>query len=205
MSLQAAAGTPLVCLDIPLLFEKGLQGGMDAILVVSATPEQQRHRVLARPGMTLEKFQAILARQVCGTGQDWQHTSLRYATLPLSGEATVCGQCAPSIPCATSCASGLITSIVLLRKDEFGVPDTSLIQIASGSCNPGSSGWRARQSSRDTMLSMSHFLMEVIRWHLALFMEQVPDVKKREQATHVIDNSKSLEETEHQVCTMDWI
>jgi dephospho-CoA kinase len=37
---------------------------MDAILVVSATPKQQEQRVLARPGMTPEKFQAILARQV---------------------------------------------------------------------------------------------------------------------------------------------
>jgi len=61
---QAAAGTPLVCLDIPLLFEKGLQHGMDAILVVGASPEQQQQRVLARPGMTPEKFQAILSRQV---------------------------------------------------------------------------------------------------------------------------------------------
>eukprot|EP00983_Pelagomonas_calceolata_P041474 1138089-Pelagomonas_calceolata.AAC.2 len=60
---QAAAGTPLVCLDIPLLFEKGLQHGMDAILVVGASPEQQQQRVLARPGMTPEKFQAILSRQ----------------------------------------------------------------------------------------------------------------------------------------------
>ncbi|KAF5841355.1 dephospho-CoA kinase-domain-containing protein [Dunaliella salina] len=71
---QAAAGTPLVCLDIPLLFEKGLQHGMDAILVVSASPEQQKQRVLARPGMTLEKFQAILSRQVPDTQKREQAT-----------------------------------------------------------------------------------------------------------------------------------
>lgn len=61
---QAAAGSPIVCLDIPLLFEKGLQEGMDAILVVSTTPEQQEQRVLSRPGMSREKFEAIKSRQV---------------------------------------------------------------------------------------------------------------------------------------------
>lgn len=57
------AALPLVVFDIPLLFEKGGQG-VDAIAVVSAAPEQQRARVLARPGMTPEKFEQILALQV---------------------------------------------------------------------------------------------------------------------------------------------
>lgn len=57
------AALPLVVFDIPLLFEKGGQG-VDAIAVVSALPEQQRARVLARPGMTPEKFEQILALQV---------------------------------------------------------------------------------------------------------------------------------------------
>ena len=59
---QAEAG--LVVLDIPLLFETGGAGRVDRILVVSAPAEVQRARVLARPGMTEEKFAAILARQV---------------------------------------------------------------------------------------------------------------------------------------------
>lgn len=54
---------PLVVFDIPLLFEKGGHAAVDRIAVVSAPPEVQRDRVLARPGMTAEKFAAILALQ----------------------------------------------------------------------------------------------------------------------------------------------
>ncbi|WP_163270704.1 dephospho-CoA kinase [Chelativorans alearense] len=57
-------GTPLVLLDIPLLFETAGTGRVDRIVVVTAPQEVQRQRVLARPGMTEEKFAAILARQV---------------------------------------------------------------------------------------------------------------------------------------------
>ena len=58
-----AAGAPLAVLDIPLLFEIGATGDVDVILVVSAAAATQRARVLARPGMSEEKFAAILARQ----------------------------------------------------------------------------------------------------------------------------------------------
>jgi hypothetical protein len=61
---SAEDGHRLVVLDIPLLFEKGLEATVDATVVVSAPQHVQRARVLARPGMTLEKFEAILAKQV---------------------------------------------------------------------------------------------------------------------------------------------
>jgi dephospho-CoA kinase len=55
---------PLIVFDIPLLFEKTGRNGLDAVVVVSAPAEIQRQRVLARPGMTEEKFARILALQV---------------------------------------------------------------------------------------------------------------------------------------------
>ena len=56
-------GVRLAVLDIPLLFETGGEAAMDAVVVVSADPDIQRTRVLARPGMTEERFAAILERQ----------------------------------------------------------------------------------------------------------------------------------------------
>ncbi len=53
----------LVVFDIPLLFETGALTGLDGVLVVTAAPEVQRDRVLARSGMTEDMFSRILARQ----------------------------------------------------------------------------------------------------------------------------------------------
>ena len=55
---------PLILFDIPLLFEKGLEGQCDKVAVVSADAEVQRLRTLARPGMTAEKFLRILSHQL---------------------------------------------------------------------------------------------------------------------------------------------
>lgn len=62
--LAAHADASVVVLDIPLLFEKGLDGQCDKTAVVSADAEVQRLRTLARPGMTSEKFLRILSHQL---------------------------------------------------------------------------------------------------------------------------------------------
>ncbi|MEQ8345946.1 MAG: dephospho-CoA kinase [Sneathiellaceae bacterium] len=64
LAAAEAAGAPFVVLDIPLLFETGGQDRVDAVVVVSAPAAAQRERVLKRPGMTEEKFSAILDKQV---------------------------------------------------------------------------------------------------------------------------------------------
>jgi dephospho-CoA kinase len=63
LAAARAGGEPLVVLDVPLLYETGGEGRVDRVLVVTAPAEVQRARVLARPGMTAERFEAILAKQ----------------------------------------------------------------------------------------------------------------------------------------------
>jgi len=58
------SGADIVVLDIPLLFETGGHANVDAVVVVSAPAHMQRERVLARPGMTPDRLDAILAQQL---------------------------------------------------------------------------------------------------------------------------------------------
>ncbi len=58
-----SAGAPFAIFDIPLLYETGGEKSVDVVVVVSAPADVQRERVLARPGMTEQKFAAILAAQ----------------------------------------------------------------------------------------------------------------------------------------------
>jgi len=58
------SGAPIAVVDVPLLFETGGEKRVDAVVVVTTTPETQRQRILARDNMTGEKLEAILARQL---------------------------------------------------------------------------------------------------------------------------------------------
>ena len=62
--LEANAHAPAILFDIPLLFETGGEARVDTVVVVTCSLETQKKRVLARPGMTEEKFRFILSQQV---------------------------------------------------------------------------------------------------------------------------------------------
>lgn len=64
LAKQEAAGASLAVLDIPLLFETGGDQLMDVAFVVSAPRDVQTARILARPGMTMEKLEALRSRQM---------------------------------------------------------------------------------------------------------------------------------------------
>lgn len=59
-----ATGVPIAVVDIPLLFENGVDWGLDGVIVTVVDEAELRRRALARPGMTVEKLDAILARQM---------------------------------------------------------------------------------------------------------------------------------------------
>lgn len=83
------ARADIVVLDIPLLFEKGSESEMDATLLVTAPPEVQRARVMARPGMTEAQFNAILARQMPDAEKRARATHIIETLDPESARAAV--------------------------------------------------------------------------------------------------------------------
>ncbi|CUA93628.1 dephospho-CoA kinase [Pannonibacter indicus] len=101
LSRARAEGRRMVVLDIPLLFETGGERRMDAVVVVSAPAEVQRERALARPGMTVQRLDAILARQMpdadkrrrshfiieTGSGLEPARRAVRSVIRALSGKA----------------------------------------------------------------------------------------------------------------------
>ncbi|MFV2093261.1 MAG: dephospho-CoA kinase [Hyphomicrobiales bacterium] len=64
MAASEKAGETLAVAEIPLLFESGADAQVDVVVVVSAPPDVQLARAMARPGMTQERLQAVLARQM---------------------------------------------------------------------------------------------------------------------------------------------
>jgi dephospho-CoA kinase len=89
----AARGAPIVVLDVPLLFETGTDSRCDAVVVVSAPAALQRQRAFERPGMTEDKFAAILRQQmpdaekrrrsdfILDSSQDFAHTRMQIADI----------------------------------------------------------------------------------------------------------------------------
>ena len=72
MRRATAMSVPVVVLDIPLLFETKGENAVDYVAVVSAPAHVQRRRALRRPGMTMAKFESILARQVPDREKRWR-------------------------------------------------------------------------------------------------------------------------------------
>ena len=64
LAVSEASGADIAVVDIPLLYEGGHDWGLDAVIVTTVDPAEQRRRALARPGMTGEKLDAILSRQM---------------------------------------------------------------------------------------------------------------------------------------------
>jgi dephospho-CoA kinase len=93
------AGTPVTVLDIPLLYENHAEARVDKVVVVTADADVQKARVMERPGMTEEKFQMILSRQmpdsekrrradfVIDTGQGLDHARQRVGEILTELEA----------------------------------------------------------------------------------------------------------------------
>lgn len=86
LAAAESRGVPVVVLDVPLLFETGADRRCDAVVVVSAPADVQHRRAMERPGMTQEKFAAVLAEQmpdaekrrradfILDSSQDFDHT-----------------------------------------------------------------------------------------------------------------------------------
>jgi dephospho-CoA kinase len=101
MTEAKSSGSKMVVVDIPLLFETGGQSRVDKILVVTASPDIQRQRVLSRLGMTAEKFELMIERQMkdadkrsladftidTGKGLEHAHHEVRAIIKKLTGNA----------------------------------------------------------------------------------------------------------------------
>jgi dephospho-CoA kinase len=82
---QEKAGAKLAVLEIPLLFETGADQRVDVTVAVSAPPHVQRERVLARPGMTVDKLEHLLARQLSDAERRARADFVVDSGLPLAG------------------------------------------------------------------------------------------------------------------------
>ena len=83
-----AAGASMVVLEIPLLFEAGLDREVDVVVVVSSSVDVQRQRVLARPNMTPQKFETILTRQ----RPDAEKRRLAHFVVDTNGDPATCAR-----------------------------------------------------------------------------------------------------------------
>ncbi|MFZ3484353.1 dephospho-CoA kinase [Sphingomonas sp. 3-13AW] len=101
--VRAHDGAPLLLFDVPLLYETGGESYVDKVAVVSATPEVQRERVLARPGMTPARLDAILARQLPDAEKRARADFVIPTDVPLAETRAAVGRV---IACLSPCERG---------------------------------------------------------------------------------------------------
>ncbi len=102
LAAAAEAGSSVAVIEVPLLLESGIDDRCDLVTVVSAPAQTQRERVLARPGMDEQKFEAILARQM----SDAQKRERAHVVIPTGEGFAVAEKAVDDLLRSVACMPG---------------------------------------------------------------------------------------------------